>query len=168
MKYIKLVVASVVLSTLVIAGAAAQTTASLTLTGTVPAILSLTMTPEAGIGSLDLTQDLNMKIATFVEKSNKRAGYTVSVSSASAVAASVDAPVFKGNDPLNADNLAYTITYGGSTPTFTAGSAILNTSTSKTSKDGTTKEAFLVYSGAALFPNADTYQDILTFTITTN
>jgi len=168
MKYIKLVAAAVVLSTLVVAGAAAQTTANLTLSGTVPAILSLTMTAEPGIASLDLTQDINMKIATFVEKSNKRAGYNVSVSSASAMAASVDAPFFKGSDPLNTDQLAYTITYGGASPTFSAGSAILKTSTTRTSKDGVSSEAFLVFAGAALFPNEDSYSDTLTFTIATN
>jgi len=168
MKYIKLVAAAIVLSTLVVAGAAAQTSANLTLTGTVPAILSLTMTPEAGIGALDLTKDINMKIAKFVEMSNKRAGYTVSVTSASALAEGTDDAFFKGTDPDNDEQLVYTITYGGATPTFSAGSAVLKTASTKTSKDGVTSDAFLIFTGSALFPNEDTYSDTLTFTIATN
>ncbi|MCA1950274.1 MAG: hypothetical protein LDL24_06865 [Treponema sp.] len=168
MKQLKVLSAIVILTVGLAMGAAAQTTASITLQGTIPAILKIIVTPEAGINSLDLTQNLSMKIATAVEISNKRAGYTVTVSSANAQTAGTDAPFFKGAASDNTDTLPYSISYGGTTAAFSSGVATVSTSAVKTSATGTVKDVVLNFNGSSLFPNEDTYSDTLTFTITAN
>lgn len=168
MKNIKFLSAITILSLGITMGAVAQTTASITLQGTIPAILKIVVTPEPGISSLDLTSDLNFKIATAVEISNKRAGYTVTVASTNAQTAGTDAPFFKGVALDNADTLPYSISYGGSAVTFSGGVATVSTASAKTSAAGALKDVVLNYSGTSLFPNEDTYNDTLTFTITAN
>jgi hypothetical protein len=168
MKNIKFLSAITILTAGITLGGVAQTTASITLQGTIPAILKIVVTPEPGISSLDLTSDLNSKIATAVEISNKRAGYTVTVTSANAKTAGIDAPFFKGVASDNTDTLPYAISYGGSAATFTGGVATVSTASVKTSAAGTSKDVTLNYNGTSLFPNEDTYNDTLTFTITAN
>jgi hypothetical protein len=168
MKQIKLLTAMVILSVGISMGVAAQTTASVTLQGTIPAILKIVVTPEPGINNLDLTSDLLMKIATAVEISNKRAGYTVTVSSANAVAASTNEPFFKGNAADNADTLPYSITYGGNLAAFSNGVAMVSSTSTRTSAAGLSKDVVLSFNGTSFFPNEDTYTDTLTFTITAN
>jgi len=168
MKQIKLLSAIAILTVSISMGAAAQTTASVTLQGSIPAILKIVVTPEPGINSLDLTSDLMMKIATAVEISNKRAGYTVTVSSANAVAASTNEPFFKGIAADNTDTLPYSITYGGNMAAFSNGAATVSSTTTRTSAAGISNDVVLIFNGTSFFPNEDTYTDTLTFTITAN
>ena len=137
----------------------------ITISGTIAASTTIQVTPEADITDLDLTVDLaNKKIATVVEKSNKRAGYTVTVTSANAAGGST--LFFKGSDALNADTVPYTLSYGGVPATFTAGIATVTDASAKTTKDGSSKDVAIDVGGSALYPNADTYSDTLTFTVT--
>lgn len=84
--------------------------------------------------------------------------------SANAQAAGSAQPFFKSSDPSNTDTLSYSITYGGSSVTFTSGSAVVTDSNSRTPGVGTSNEIRVTYIGDFLYE--DTYTDTLTFTIT--
>jgi hypothetical protein len=155
--------------TLVLLGIAAlplmaQTTGTLTLTGTVPPILRITVTALPAASALDLSSDTDTAVATVVERSNKKGGYTVSVESLNAITDGTAQPFFKSIDAANGDTLAYNLTYGGTTITFTGGSAIVTDSNTRTTGAGESREVRVSYTGAFLYE--DTYNDTLTFTIT--
>jgi len=113
---------------------------------------------------LDLSVDTNTAVATVVERSNKKGGYTVSVESLNAVSSGATQPYFKSTDPGNADTLSYALTYGGTTVTFSSGSAIVTDSNTRTTGAGESREVRVSYTGAFLYE--DSYSDTLTFTIT--
>lgn len=143
----------------------AATTGTLTLTGTVPAVLSITVTPQPAASALDLSQTVtNVSVASVNELSNRKPGYTVTLQSANA--GSGTAFFFKSADVTNTDTLAYTLTYGGSPVSLVSGSALITDATAKTAAAGVTKNLAISYNGAASFLNQDTYSDTLTFTIT--
>ncbi|WP_455382918.1 hypothetical protein [Salinispira pacifica] len=149
------------------AGAFAQTTGTLTLQGTVPGILSITVTPAGAASNLDLTTDVsNLTVATVTERSNQKAGYTVTVQSANAAASGGNTAYFESTDAAVSDTLNYTLTYGGTPVSFTSGLATVTDTTSKTLGTGTTKNLNISYTGSTNFLTASTYQDTLTFTIT--
>jgi hypothetical protein len=150
--------------TISLAGAA--TTGTLILQGTVPGILEITITPEPGSNALDLSIDTaNLKVATVNERSNKKAGYTVSVESANAIAAGSDTPYFDNTDPDVSSSLDYQITYGGSAVVLSSGSAIISDTAAKTTGTGTSSDVAVSYNGATEFPYEGTYSDTLTFII---
>ena len=166
MKAYKLAIFSVVLGAAATMGAWAQTSGSLTLRGTIPQILQLTIAPVGSLEALDLTVAIPVTtIATVTEKTNRRTGYNVTIKSSSAEAAGTAGPVFKGLDTSNTETLPYILTYGGNALTFTAGIATIIGPAAKTTSAGTEKTVTMEYILSGLFPNADTYQDILTFTI---
>ncbi len=145
----------------------AATTGTLTLQGTVPGILEIAVTPTAAASALDLTVNVtNLLVATVNERSNRKAGYTVSLSSANALAASANAAFLKSADALNLDTLAYTLSYDGVPVALAAGVAQVSDVSAKTPAAGTDKNLTISYNGAASFLNADGYADTLTFTIT--
>jgi hypothetical protein len=150
--------------TISLAGAA--TTGTLVLQGTVPGILEITITPEPGSNALDLSIDAaNLKVATVNERSNKKAGYTVSVESANAKAAGTDTPYFENSDPEISSALEYQISYGGNAVVLSSGSAIISDTAAKTTGAGTSNDVAVSYNGAAAFPYEGSYSDTLTFTI---
>ena len=115
----KIILIVVTLVLLASAGVFAQTTGTLTLTGSVPSILEITVTPAAAATGLDLTaNEPGVTVGTVVERSNKKAGYTMSVSSANATATGGADAFFKSGDAGNADTLNYSITYGGTAVTL--------------------------------------------------
>jgi hypothetical protein len=142
----------------------AATTGTLTLTGTVPPILEITVTALPAASTLDLSTTTDTAVATVTERSNKKGGYTVTVESANAKAMGSAQPFFKSSDPANADTLSYSITYGGTAVTFAGGTALVTDSNSRTTGAGTSKEVRVTYTGDFLYE--DTYTDTLTFTIT--
>lgn len=150
---------------LMVLPAIAQTTGSVTLTGTVPAVLDITVTALPAASSLDLSVDTtNLAVATVVERSNKKGGYTVTLESANAKVLGGSAAFFKSADPANTDTLTYSISYGGTPVTLSAGSALVTDSNTKTLGTGTSKTVAISYTGAFLYE--DSYSDTLTFTIT--
>jgi len=152
---------------LILSAAGAATSGTLNLQGSVPGILDITVTPEAGSGSLDLSIDAaGVKVASVTERSNKKAGYTVTLESANAAAAGGSVPFFENIDPEIADVLNYQISYGDTLLTLTGGSATISDVVEKTSGAGNTKDVFIDYNGATDFPYEGTYTDTLTFTIT--
>ena len=144
----------------------AATNGTLVLQGNVPAILEITVNAEPNSSSLDLSIDAaNVKVASVTERSNKKAGYTVTLESANAAANNASSGVFVSTDPLSTDSLNYSLTYGGNPVTFTNGSAIISNTSSKTTGAGDTKDVAISYNGATDFPYEGTYGDTLTFTI---
>ncbi|MFG1483936.1 fimbrial protein [Halobacteriovorax sp. GFR7] len=70
-------------SLVMVSTAYAATTGTLVLKGQVPALLSISVTPEAVASALPLdTTQVDSKVATVNEVSNSNSGYTVSFSSA--------------------------------------------------------------------------------------
>jgi len=142
----------------------AATTGNLVISGTVPEILEVTVLAAGGSTALDLTQNItDLHIGDVVERSNVITGYTVTITSANA---STGDPHFASNDAANTDTLDYTLKYDGSPITFTGGSSLISDINSKTATSGTSKALNLSYDGTVNFLNSDTYEDTLTFTIT--
>ncbi|TVR59334.1 MAG: hypothetical protein EA426_07320 [Spirochaetaceae bacterium] len=156
-----------VIALMFVAGiAAAQTTGTLLLRGTVPAILEVTVTPEPAANSLDLSIDVtDLHVATVNERSNNLGGYTITLSSANAAAEGTSDGVFLSADVDNDDALQYSITYDGDAVVFGGGSAIVADVNGRTSALGNSRDVRISYTGSAEFMYADEYEDTLTFTI---
>ncbi len=160
----KLIVASAVLLLASIPVFAA-TTGTLSLQGTVAGVLDIAVAPQPEASALDLSvNQANLLVANVTEKSNRKAGYTVTLTSQNAGAGS--AFFFKSADAANADTLAYTLAYNGAAVNLVAGTALITDAGAKTPAAGVTKDLRISYNGAAAFMNEDTYADTLTFTIT--
>ena len=138
---------------------AAQTvkTGGLTISGTVPEIFTLTVTPAGDAQLLDLSVTVaDHPIATVTEKSNKKAGYILSMTSANSFA-------FAGT---TGDTLPYTMKYAGTAVTVVAGSATLSNVSAKTSSAGTSNTLAISYDGLGAFLAEGAYTDTLTLTMT--
>lgn len=163
MKRIALITAVLILA----AALSAQESGSLTLQGSVLGVLEITITPEPDIGLLNLNIDVTDKlIGTAIERSNKKDGYTVTLSSTNAAAASESSAFFKSADPENTDTLEYTVEYNGFPVTFSAGIAVVSDVSEKTPGAGVEKAVTISYAGGSgplLYE--DSYSDTLTFTI---
>jgi|GEM_PF-752187 len=161
----KILVAVMVLMVAGSGTAFAATSGTLTLTGTVPSILEISVN-AAGNTDLDLGIDAsNVKVATVVERSNKKSGYTVTLESENAVTQNADKGVFSNDDPDVSASLDYTISYGGEQVSLTDGSAIISNVSEKTAGSGASNEVAISYNGATDFPYEGNYSDTLTFTI---
>ena len=136
----------------------------LTLKGTVPLILELSISPIGNLNDLPLTTTFSEDIATVTEKTNRRTGYDIEIESLNGSALG-SGPFFKGDDGGNSDTLAYSLTYGGVGVTFTSGIASIVGPTIKTTSAGTPKTVAMQFDGIAAFLSPDIYQDTLTFTI---
>ena len=133
---------------------AADTSGSLTISGTVAAIMSLTFSTNS-YTALPITDGAtDLTLATITEICNGKSGYTVTISSA-------NKSYLKGADSSNSDSLGYTLSYGGSSVDLaTSGSATVSSS-SKTAAAGMAKAVKISFASSYL--NADTYSDKLTF-----
>jgi hypothetical protein len=141
----------------------ANTSGTLVLQGTVPGILDISVAASSISASLDLSATSQFVVASVTERSNKRAGYTVTVSSQNATGAASGIPFLKGGDAANTDVLEYALAYGGVPVSLSGGSAIISDVSTKTPAAGTVKPLQISYNGEFLFE--DTYSDTLTFTI---
>jgi len=164
----KLSVFSLILFSFIFSGGMvfAATEGSIQLQGTVPAILEVTVTTEAGASSLDLSVNVaDLLVGTVVERSNKKAGYTVTVESFNGNADGVNSARFKSLDVGNPDFLDYTITYGGTPVVLSGGSALISDVNDKTLGTGTANQVRITYDGSTAFMYEDAYEDTLIFTI---
>ena len=144
--------------------AVAATSGSILLSGNVPAILEITVTPEPGITNLPITTtQSDLLVATVVERSNKHAGYTVTLQSSNMVAGGLASPTFKSAG--TSDSLPYSIKYGGVPVTFSSGTAVVSDVASRTDAAGTSKGLTISFDGANYFLDEATYSDTLTLTI---
>jgi hypothetical protein len=141
----------------------AVTTGSISLSGVVSSILEITISPDAGNGSLPLTSDVNdRQVASVNERSNNRLGYTVTLSSESALKTGGQAALMGA---VSSDSLPYSIKYGGASVNFASGSAVVSSPNAKTGALGSDKALTVSYSGSSFFLDADSYSDTLTLTI---
>ncbi len=134
----------------------AATTGTLTLSGVVAPVTSVTVTPDANASSLPVgTTVSGLKIATVNELSNDKAGYSLTLSTANGA---------QLKEAAGTDALSYSLSYNGVAVAFSSGSATISDTAARTSGSGVSKD--LAISFAAAFLNADSYSDTLTFTIT--
>ncbi len=160
--YYKVLVLSALLVGAAIPGFSA-TNGSLVLSGVVAPVTSILVQPDPNASNLPIgTTVSGLAIAAVNELSNNKAGYKVSLASA-------NGGTLKESDTSEVglqDSLAYSLTYDGNPVTFVNGSAVISNSDKRTSAVGATKT--LAISFASEFLNADTYTDVLTFTIAAN
>ena len=150
-------IVALALATAMVPAFALSSTGSLSLSGTVAPVTTITVTPDANATALPVgSATTNLKIATVVELSNSKAGYSVTLSSANGATL---------KEAAGTDTLAYSLTYGSNPVSFTSGSATLTTSTTR-SATAAGSSNILYISFPATFLNADSYTDSLTFTIT--
>ena len=144
----------------------AATTGTIALSGSEPAILEITVTSEQAASNLPLnTSVTDLKVGTVVERSNKKAGYTITLGSANALAAATVTASLRSTETV--DFLPYSIKYGGNPVAFqsSGGAAVVTTVTSKTSAAGSVKNLTITFDGASAFLDQAVYSDVLTFTI---
>jgi len=146
----------------------AATSGTINLSGNEPAILEITVTAEVIAARLPLdTTVTDLKVGTVIERSNKKAGYTVTINSASASADGSSTASFKSSG--SPDTLPYALKYGGKTVSFISGtSAVVSTVSAKTSPTGIENEVTVSFDGANAFLDAEVYGDTLTFTVIAN
>lgn len=141
---------------------AAATTGTLGLTGTAPGVLEIAVTSKPAATTLALATDVtDLAVASVLEKSNKKTGYTVVLSSLNAgtgTQASLDS-----SETL--EKLPYTLKYDSSSVSLSGGSATITSSATKTPKAGTAKELTISFAGFDANLAQGTYSDTLTFTI---
>jgi hypothetical protein len=151
------------------AALSAQTSGSLTLQGTVPGIMEITVSAYANASSLDLAEAVSaLPVASVTERSNKKAGYKVSVESLNAKEAGSVSAFFKSADPGNSDVLTYSISYNGQPVVLSGGAAEVSSVNGKTNAGGVSKVVSISYNGTVEFMYEDSYTDTLTFTIEAN
>jgi spore coat protein U-like protein len=164
MNKMKWILAVVAMAAVALPGFSA-TTGTLLLQGTVPGILEISVAALPAASALDLTANqANLPVANVTERSNRKAGYTVTLQSVNSGAG--NAFFFKSADLLNLDTLAYTLSYDGAPVSLVAGTALITDALAKTPAAGVVKGLAISYSGAASYLNEDAYADTLTFTIT--
>jgi hypothetical protein len=138
--------------------AVAATSGTLLLKGTVPRLLSITVTPETVATNLPLdTTQANTKVAVVNEKSNSKTGYNVSVSSAN-----------QGklvHESVTSSSINYTLRYAGQAVNLTAGQQF----TYVASAANANRDVDISYTGV---PHENLiegeYSDTVTFTIAAN
>lgn len=143
----------------------AQSTATLTISGTVAPINSITIASQTGYNALDLVNGATAQVVGIAtEKSNDKLGYKVTLSSANAGATAQ--AFLKGALSGNTDTVNYSIQYNGTAVTLASGSAVVTTVAARTGSSGVTKNIAVTFAGNWL--TADTYSDTLTLTIAGN
>lgn len=160
-------IAVLVLLVLALAGGfvTSATTGTLALTGTVAQNISIDL--SVNTFTLTLTDNSTVTdaaVATATERSNARAGYTVTISSGHGVNGS-NSLYLAGVTSGNTDTIPYTLKYDGTLADFTSGTATVTDTTART--NGSAVKAITVsYTVPDGALNADDYTDTLTFTIT--
>ncbi|MBI5386755.1 MAG: spore coat protein U domain-containing protein [Verrucomicrobia bacterium] len=139
--------------------------ATINIQGTVAAVANLTASAATPLTDTDLTEGIAAKtISTVNERCNKHNGYTVTLESANAKAASSPQARMNPATTGNSDTIDYTILYNGSSVTLNnSGAATVTDASGKTTKSGVDK--VLAVTVAAGNPAQDTYSDTLTLTI---
>jgi hypothetical protein len=157
--------ALVILMTGFVTASFAQSSASLTISGNVPASTTISIASQAGYNALDLVNGATAKLVGIAtEKSNDKLGYTVTVTSLNAGATAQ--AFLKGALAGNADVVNYSIQYNGAGITLVNGSGTVTLASGRTGGTGVAKNLNVTFAGSWL--TADTYSDTLTLTIAGN
>lgn len=144
----------------------AVTSGTISLMGNEPGILEITVIAEPQAVNLPLdTTVVDFKVGTVIERSNKKAGYTVTLGSVNALAASSESPSFRSTE--TEDFLIYSIKYGGEAVSFSQGgsAAVVSNVSGKTTSDGIENIVSISFDGANSFLDEAVYTDTLVFTI---
>ncbi|HTI99468.1 MAG TPA: hypothetical protein VL527_11350 [Dongiaceae bacterium] len=143
----------------------AQSSANLTIQGSVSAINTISVAPQTGYNALDLVNgETDKLVGIATETSNDVLGYKVTLKSTNA-GTSAQA-VLKGAASGNADTVNYSVKYGGSVVTLSSGAAVVTSASGRTGSSGATKNISITLAGG--WRTADTYSDTLTLTIVGN
>lgn len=159
-KNLKLIVlASLILAYATCKWSNAATTGSITISGVVPKVVSITVTSVAGFNTLDLTSTQTaLTVANVQEQSNDSLGYSVTIASANA-----------GKLVNGSNNIAYAAKYNNVSFTLSTTPVTVTTQRAQTVVVNTTKPLTIAYTGV---PSANmmsgTYSDTLTFTVSAN
>lgn len=139
-------------------GLSAQTTASLTLQGTVAASTAITVTPAAAASSLTLNSPASdLTVATIAYYSNDPDGFNITVDSANDFALR--------NTAATVNNLvSYSMRLSGGTAFSEATPVVASSVPEPTEVSG---PLLISYTGSGVL-SAGTFADTLTFTIATN
>lgn len=146
---------TILVTLLLTASLNAATIGTLTLSGVVATVYSITVLPQSAATSLNITGgESNATVATVEETSNNSGGYKISLSSANG-----------GKLTNGASELVYTLSYDGGTASQPTASPTVR-KTSGTLGGLTTDTSSVTISFSAL-PNAvgGTYSDVVTFEI---
>jgi len=143
--------------------------ATLVIGGVVPPVVQLTVIPQPGNNQLNLVAgETDVTVATVNEKCNSAKGYTVTLTSQNADAGSDGASLLRGINNRN-NQIAYTLKYGPAGQEqdvrLKNGAAMLAKQDNRTGEAGLNKVLKITVppaTGAA----PDTYQDVLTLTLT--
>jgi hypothetical protein len=154
---------------LAFAGSAAQAgnvtgnAVNIALTTTVSNACSLvTSTNSVNLGDLSTAPLSNSNLATITETCNDAAGYTVNLTSTNAGTGG-SLLYMKGANSGNTDQIDYTLTYNGSTVSFTAGTATLTNASTSTNSAGLAKTLAITTTPGSY--RADSYADTLVITL---
>ena len=146
-----------------------SSSATLVIGGVVPPQVQLTVTPQPGNSQLNLASgETDVTVATVNEKCNSAKGYTVTITSQNATAGSEGVSFMRGINNRN-NQIVYNLKYGlpgqEEEVRLKNGTAVLAKEDKRTGEAGLNKllkVTVLPATGAA----PDTYQDVLTLTLT--
>jgi len=138
----------------------ADTSATLSLKGSVAASSSISITAASAATSLTLNSSTStdtVTVGTITALSNSPTGYSVSVSSA-------NGGNLKGAVSSNTDSIAYTLYVNGASCPLSTSAQIISALSSSSKTTGTTTTLSIMYTENTTL-SADTYSDTITFTI---
>jgi hypothetical protein len=159
-KYLLLAAASLSLVNLSLA----DTTATLTIQGTVNNVTSIVIAPQNNYNDLNVsTGETDKVVGVATERCNSRLGYTVALSSLNAGTGTQ--AFLKAITAGNTDVINYSLKYNGTIVPLVAGSAVVTDVSSRTPNAGLDKNISVTVAGAQ-WSNTDTYRDTLTVEIT--
>lgn len=140
--------------------ASAQTTGTITLSGSVPAATAIVVTGVGTFNNLDLTTtQSNLQVANVREINNTPNGYTVRMTSA-------NGGLLKNG---SIGSLTYTARYNGVAANLNTSPVTVTNASASTSVVNVLKPLTISYTGVSADSlMAGTYSDTLTFTITAN
>jgi len=165
----KILISAVAAISILSGSAYAASTANITITGTVPQILNIFVTNRAS--TFDLSTAVTAgAVASIKVISNRRAGYTVTVTSGNQ--GSSNCPTTNGAcfySPTTTEKLALTVKRDAATVSFTGASGQFATKTTKSAPGGDVYSATVAFDGSQTVLSKGTdYTETLTFSATVN
>lgn len=157
---LKTLLIAFLINTLCMTVAHAASTGTITLSGTIPAVTSVTVASATGYNSLDLTQNQsNLQVATINETNNTLNGYSLSIKSDNAGQLK--------NGVVGAVN--YTAKYNGTSVSLSSTPVVITNQGAQSSPINVNKSLTIDYTGqvsSTLMQGS--YTDTLTLSITAN
>ena len=143
----------------------ANAAATITLTGTVPQLCSLSVNASVGAAGIALqTTTAALAVGSVDESCNDDIGYTVGMVSANGITSGM----FKTGTGDATHQLVYTVSYGGVAVTPIAGFVMVTDTSARVGGTGTVNKAITIgfTAATAALSAGTTYTDTLTFTMT--